>query len=54
MKPITGVQLTGETQDQNIRLTKEELGEYHDKPGLVETSDGGILCQLIGLPFPTL
>ncbi|KAF6229662.1 hypothetical protein HO173_011308 [Letharia columbiana] len=27
-------------QYQNIRLTKKELGEYRDKPGLVELADG--------------
>lgn len=26
--------------DQNIRLKEEELGEYRNRPGLVEFADG--------------
>ena len=28
-----------ENSDQNIRLKKDELGEYRDRPGLVELGD---------------
>ena len=26
--------------DQNLRIKKEELGQYHDRPGLVKVADG--------------